>query len=95
MQNSLINVTGFSPPQLVFGQNINLPNIFKDRLSARVTETILLGENISTLYAARKAFITAESSDRLKWALRKETRNTCQFCEINDNVCYKRDSDIK
>ena len=45
-KNSLTNVTGFSPSQLVFGQSINLPNILKDRLSARITETKLVGENI-------------------------------------------------
>ena len=54
-KNSLINVNGFSQHQLVFGQNINLPTVFNDRLSASVTEIRLVGEHISTIHSARKA----------------------------------------
>ena len=95
MQKTLINVNGFSPHQLVFGQNINLRNVLNDRFSAGVTETKLVGEHIATLHAARDAFIAAESSDKFRRTLRKQTQKTREFYEINDNVCYKRDSDIK
>ena len=44
---------------------------------------------------ACKAFIAAESSDKLRRAFRKQTRNTLEFYEINGNVYYKKDSDIK
>ena len=76
MQKTLIKVNGFSPHQLVFGQDINLVKVLNNRISAGATETKLEDEYISTLHAANKAFIAAESSDKLRCALHKQTRNT-------------------
>ena len=92
-KNSLIN-NGFSLHQLVFRQDMNLLNVFSDRLSASVTETKLVGEYISTLQVPCKAFFAAESSDKLN-TLWKQTQNTHEFYEIKDYVYYKRDSEIK
>ena len=54
-----------------------------------------MDEHISTLHAAQKVFIAAELSDKLRHPLRKQTQNTHEFYEINDNFYYKRDSGIK
>ena len=54
-----------------------------------------MGEHISTLHATCKAFIAAELTDKIRCALRKQTQNTHEFYEINENVYYKRDSNIK
>ena len=67
-----MNINGFSPHQLVFGQNVKLPNIFHDQISAGIPDTKTVGEHISALHAARKAFINAETSDKLHCALRKQ-----------------------
>ena len=64
-KNCLMNINGFSPHQLVFGQNVKLPNIFNDQISAGTPKTKTVREDILVLYAARKAFINAETSDKL------------------------------
>ena len=52
VKNSLINVSDFSPYQLVFGQNIKLPNVMKDQLSAGSPETKTIGDHLLALHAA-------------------------------------------
>ena len=37
-KNSFINVSGFSPHQLVFGKNISLPSALNNKLSAGYSE---------------------------------------------------------
>ena len=59
-KNSLINVSGFSPHQLVFGENMKLPNVMNDQLAAGSPETKTIGDHLLVLHAARKAFIAAE-----------------------------------
>ena len=71
-----MNINGFSLHQLVFGQNVKLPNVFHDRISAGNPEAKAVGEHISVLHAARKVFINAETSDKLCRALRKQVRKT-------------------
>ena len=73
---------------------MDLLNVFSNRLSPSVTETKFVGEYISTLQPACKAFVAAESSDKLN-TLCKQTQNTHEFYEIKDSVYYKRDSGIK
>ena len=53
------------------------------------------GENLLALHAARKAFIAAESSDKIRRALQKQTKNIHDLFFNSDNVYYKRDSDTK
>ena len=60
-----MNINGFSPHQLVFGQNVKLPNVFNDQISAGTPKTKTVREDILVLYAARKAFRNAETSDKL------------------------------
>ena len=51
-KNSLINVSVFSPNQLVFGENIKLPNVMNDQLSAGSPETKTIGDHLLALHAA-------------------------------------------
>ena len=83
------------PTPISFRTKHNFIKCIQHRLSAGVTETKLMDEHISTLHAAQKVFIAAELSDKLRHPLRKQTQNTHEFYEINDNFYYKRDSDIK
>ena len=81
-KNCLINVNGFSPHQIVFGKKIALPSIFTDQPSADLPENEIVIKHLNTLHATRQAFITAESSRKLKLALRKQTRNTRGFLKL-------------
>ena len=75
-KNCLMNINGFSHHQLVFRQNVKLLNVFHDRISAGTPETKTVGEHISVLHAARKTFVNAETSDKLRPALCKQVRKT-------------------
>ena len=70
-KNSLANVHGFSPFQLVFGQNFKLPSTFTEKPPALIqhdTSTILT-ENLTARHKERQAFISTESSQRIRRAL--------------------------
>ena len=94
-KNSLINNNnGFSPSQLVFGRNTNLPNFISKKLPAQETtcKSFDTGLHISALHAARKAFIETESSSKLKLALKNNLRPaTGTVFSVGDEVYYKRD----
>ena len=94
-KNCLMNINGFSPHQLVFGQNVKLPNIFHDQISAGIPDTKTVGEHISALHAARKAFINAETSDKLHCALRKQVWKPRQYYKMNGIVYYSWNIDDK
>ena len=92
-KNSLLYHNGFSPSQLVYGRNSNLPNTISNNLPALETTTLNpeLVEHIATLHAARKAFLIAKSSNKLKVAMRKQTRQSGHIYSIGDEVYHKRD----
>uniref|UniRef100_A0A7M5XEQ1 Integrase catalytic domain-containing protein n=1 Tax=Clytia hemisphaerica TaxID=252671 RepID=A0A7M5XEQ1_9CNID len=95
-KNALSNNLGYSPNQLVFGRNPNLPSTLTSQLPALRTKTSseLVAEHLNALHSARRAFIQAESSKRIKTALSRQTRTTTSK-EFNngDTVYYKRNSD--
>ena len=92
-KNSLINSKGFSPYQFVLGRNVNLPTVLSDNLSALEgqTESPTVAEHLSSLHLARKAFIMAESSEKIRRALHKQTRQTDAVYNYTtgDEVYYK------
>ena len=47
---------------------------------------------MSSIHAARKAFITSEALEKIKLAFTKNIRNYQRFYELGDYVYYKRDS---
>ena len=73
-KNSLQSVHGFSPFQLVFGRNPNLPNILEDKPPALegTTSSEVVAKQITALHAAIKAFIESESSEHIWRVLRKK-----------------------
>lgn len=92
-KNALQNNNGFSPNQLVFGQNFNLPSVLKDELPAleSETESVTVMKNLVALHAARKNFIAAESSERIKRALTHQVRTYAdEVYENGDVVFYRR-----
>ena len=83
---------GYSPYQLVFGRNPNLPSVLHDEIPAlegyTISETV--GKHINHLHASRKAFVAAESCEKIRRALRHRIRSAAFRLEPNDSVYYKR-----
>ena len=73
-KNSLHNNLGYSPNQLVFGRNQNLPSVLtaKPYTLHTVTPSELIAEHLNAIHAARRAFIQSESSYKLKIALQRQ-----------------------
>lgn len=90
-KNTLDNVHGFSSHQLVYGHNPCLPSTLTDELPALegTTTSECVAKHVTALHATRKAFIKAESSERIRRALRKQTRSSDKFT-TGDSVFYKR-----
>ena len=96
-KNSLINVYGYSPNQLVFGRNPKLPNIITDGPpsweSENVSEALL--KHLKALHATRKAFIASESCAKLKLALKSKVRCSAELYSNGEIVYYKKDNDSR
>ena len=94
-KNSLQNVAGFSPFQLVLGYNPKLPSTTSDNLPALSMKTTsqILQDNLNAMHKARTAFIASENDERIKRALSHNVRTSSEIRYITgDTVLYKRDS---
>lgn len=92
-KNSIHNVYGFSPYQLVLGRNPVYPSILDPTPPALedTTSTKLVADNLNAMHAGRKAFVAAEASMKLKRAMKAKTRihsNTIYW--PRDKVYYKK-----
>lgn len=96
-KNSLSMVYGYSPYQLVFGRNPNLPSVLSSDLPAleNVTSSKTFANHLEALHNSREAFIKAEASDRIRRALRSKTRNYERSYQTGDKVYYQRDGKWK
>ena len=76
-KNNLNSVNGFSPYQIVFGRNPNLPSAFGNKKPALEGQTTskIVASHINVMYAAREDFVQVKRSERIRRALRKNTRN--------------------
>ena len=92
-KNSLTNVSGFSPNQLVFGRNPSYPCVLDNKAPANYNtcHSKLIEDNLKALRLSRKNHIEAEASEKLSRALNKQTRSYSDriFCS-GDRVYYKR-----
>ena len=75
-KNTLHSVHRFSPNQLVFGRNPNLPSFLNDKLPALegVSTSEVVASNLNAMYAARKQFIKCKSLEKLRRPLRHQIR---------------------
>ena len=95
-KNLLSGHQGYSPNMLVFGKNTNFPNVLINELPAMETKisSMTVENNLNAMNNARKAFIEAESSEKIKRALKHKVRscNDAIF-DHGDKVYYKRNND--
>ena len=92
-KNSLDNVHGFSPSQLVFGQNPAIPTVLNSKMPAleESYSVDLINSNLDCMKRAREAFIQAESSEKIKRALTHNMRPSVNNRFFNgDLIFYKR-----
>ena len=74
-----------------------MPSAFSDKLPAFEGQTTSknVASHINAMYAAREAFVQPERSERIRRALRKNTRNTDEVYKSVNKVCYKRPNETK
>ena len=92
-KNTLHNVHGYSPNQLVFGRNPNLPGLLNDKLPALegVSTSEVVADNLNVMHGARKQFIACESLEKVRRALCHQVRTSiAQTYKNADAVLYKR-----
>ena len=97
-KNSLQNIAGFSPFQLVLGRNPRLPSTLTDDLPAITQRSMpeLIRENLNALHSARTAFIACENDEKIRRALRNNIRSSGETKYVTgDKVFYKRDPSIQ
>ena len=92
-KNALHNVNGFSPNQLVFGYNPNVPTVLVNKLPALegVSTSEVVASNLNAMHSARKSYIQGESSEKIMRALRHKVRSSvAQEYNNGDLVYFKR-----
>ena len=92
-KNALLNKGGYSPNQLVFGHNGNLPSVVTDLPPALESSTSsdIVKENLQAIHAARTNYIKAESNEKIRRALRHNVRTYSEeIFEVGNKVFYKR-----
>ena len=92
-KNALQMVYGYSPYQLVFGSNPNLPSVMIDKPPALegLTTSEIFARHLNALHSGRRAFLQAETSERIRKALRHQVRATGGHFNEGDQVYFKRD----
>ena len=95
--NSLSNVHGYSPYQLVLGRNPTIPTLQNDLPPALCSENTsdMLRKNLQALHNAREAFIQSENSERIRRALRHNIRTSGEVKYITGDVVYYKRLDSK
>ena len=96
-KNSLANVSGYSPYQLMYGKNPNIGGVglsSDNPVMLDKTSSQVVGEIINSIQKSREAFIKADNSMKLKRALRTKVENSpCQHYQTGDKVLYRRAMD--
>ena len=92
-KNSLSNVYGFSPFQIVFGKNPRLPSILNDPPPAWEVKPMSkqLQQNIKLINKTREEFVKSLSCAKIKRALLARVRTIDRVYQPGEEVYYKRD----
>ena len=96
-KNSLQNHAGFSPNQLVFGHNINIPSVLTAALPAleNFTSSDIIRKNMEAMRKAKESYIQAESSERIRRAQRHNVRTYTDERYCNSCKVYYRRKNFK
>lgn len=97
-KNSLQNVAGFSPFQLVLGQNPRLPSLQSDELPSLSQQNMpqLMRNNLNAIHAARRAFIACENDEKIRRALNSNVQTSGEVKYVTgDTVLYKREDSVQ
>ena len=91
-KNSLQNHAGYSPNQLVFGRNPNMPSVLTDKLPALYqSDKDLIRMHLNAAHSSREAFVKTESDERIRRALRHNVRTYADVrYSTGDKVYYRR-----
>ena len=93
-KNSLQNHLGFSPAQLVFGENPKLPTLYTagppGLEEAKVSKAA--GMHINALHLAREAFIECEADKVLRQALKQKVFARGEDVKTGDWIYFKNKS---
>ena len=94
-KNSLSNVYGFSPFQIVFGKNPRLPSILNDPPPAWEIKSMskTLQQNLTLINRTREEFVKSLSCAKIKKALLSRVRTMDRVYSPGQEVYYKRDRD--
>ena len=91
-KNSLQNVHGFSPNQLVLGQNVSLPSVIEDQPPAfdQPEKSDLVRENLNAMHKARQSYVKSEASEKIRRALKHNIRTYSEETfQPGERVYYK------
>ena len=94
VKNSLSNIHGFSPYQLVISTKPKLPSVMSDRAPALTAtpSSKAISNNLKALHKAREAFIASENSEKIRKALAHNIRTSGDIKYISwDHVYFKRE----
>ena len=95
--NALSNYYGHSPNELVFGFNVNLGSVLTDHPPAlegsQVSDMVRI--NINARHAAKCAFVEAESSDKIRRALKSKVRTYADTVYVAGMKVYYRRNGYK
>ena len=94
-KNSLQSFYGFSPNQLVFRRNPNLPSVLVyDPPALEGTScSQMIADNLNTLHRAREAFIQQEASEKIRRALRHQIRPSGDLKFVCGDIAYNKRND--
>ena len=89
-KNSLANHHGYSPNQLVFGQNFDFPSVIVNKPPAQRAKatSVKVQEHLQALHKARERFTKSESNEKIKRALRHKTRTFSDMIISNGDKVY-------
>ena len=89
-KNTLDNVSGFSPFQLVFGQGPKLPSVYTAGPPGleEVVMSKVVADHINALHLAREAYIAGESDRILKTALKQRIYRRGLDIQIGDWIYF-------
>ena len=92
VRNNFMFINGFTPSQLVFGQNPRLPLSSEDSMPALegVSSSAIIADNLNSLSAAREAFVKMEVESKFRRALKHPVRSYVDvFYKQGDRVYFK------